>query len=257
MNLLLVDDEVFALEALQQTIPWQKLGIEQVFSCHNCTAARKLCIQNEIHIVICDIEMPNETGLDLARWLHEQYPKILILFLTCHSDFSYAKEAISYRAFAYLLKPFNKDELCQTIQDAVATIRKRKYRDIPVLQTSAGEHPAVSDKSAADNPEQIVQQILSMLQKDVTISRDELARRVYLSPDYMTRIFKRSTGKTLSEYTGELKLNTAKHLLAETDEPVGNIAVSLAYVNFSYFSKVFKAGTGMSPKEYRKKHRAS
>lgn len=94
-----------------------------------------------------------------------------------------------------------------------------------------------------------------MLQEDVTIGRDELARRVYLSPDYMTRIFKRFTGKTLSEYTGELKLNTAKQMLVETDEPVSNIAVSLAYVNFSYFSKVFKAGTGMSPKEYRKMFR--
>ena len=93
------------------------------------------------------------------------------------------------------------------------------------------------------------------LRQDVTISREELARRVYLSPDYMTRIFKRFTGKTFSEYTSELKLDTAKHLLVDTDEPVSSIAVSLAYVNFSYFSRIFKAGTGMSPKEYRKKYR--
>ncbi len=252
MHLLLVDDEVFALEALLQTIPWQSLGIRQVSSCHNITAAKELCSQNEIQIVICDIEMPNGSGLELARWLHEYHPKALILFLTCHSDFSYAKEAISYRAFAYLLKPFNKEEICQTVQDAVSTIQKRQFRDKPGTPPADREAP---DASSTDNPEQVVQQILSMLRQDVTISREELARRVYLSPDYMTRIFKRFTGKTFSEYTSELKLDTAKHLLVDTDEPVSSIAVSLAYVNFSYFSRIFKAGTGMSPKEYRKKYR--
>lgn len=255
MNLLLVDDEVFALEAILQTVPWKKLGIGQVFSCYNITAARELCSQNEIQIVICDIEMPNGTGLELANWLHEHHPKILILFLTCHSDFSYAKEAISYRAFAYLLKPFNKDELCQTIQNAVATIQKRQYRDTPAPAAASAKSSDPPDSPAADNPEQVVRQIKSMLREDVTISREELARHVYLSPDYMTRIFKRATGKTLSEYIGEVKLNKAKQLLVDTDEPVSNIAVSLAYVNFSYFSKVFKAGTGMSPKEYRKRYK--
>ena len=99
MNLLLVDDEAFALEALEHAINWKSLGIDQVFT--------------------CDIEMPNGTGLDLAKWLSENYPDLLILFLTCHSDFSFAKEAISYHAFAYLLKPFDIEEISQAVEEAV------------------------------------------------------------------------------------------------------------------------------------------
>ena len=96
MNLLLVDDEAFALEALEHAINWKSLGIDQVFTCGNIKAARQICQESDIQIMICDIEMPNGTGLDLAKWLSENYPDLLILFLTCHSDFSFAKEAISY-----------------------------------------------------------------------------------------------------------------------------------------------------------------
>ena len=81
MNLLLVDDEAFALEALEHAINWKSLGIDQVFTCGNIKAARQICQESDIQIMICDIEMPNGTGLDLAKWLSENYPDLLILFL--------------------------------------------------------------------------------------------------------------------------------------------------------------------------------
>lgn len=126
MNLLLVDDEAFALEALEHAINWKSLGIDQVFTCGNIKAARQICQESDIQIMICDIEMPNGTGLDLAKWLSENYPDLLILFLTCHSDFSFAKEAISYHAFAYLLKPFDIEEISQAVEEAVQQSRNRQ-----------------------------------------------------------------------------------------------------------------------------------
>lgn len=126
MNLLLVDDEAFALEALEHAINWKSLGIDQVFTCGNIKAARQICQESDIQIMICDIEMPNGTGLDLAKWLSENYPDLLILFLTCHSDFSFAKEAISCHAFAYLLKPFDIEEISQAVEEAVQQSRNRQ-----------------------------------------------------------------------------------------------------------------------------------
>ena len=131
MNLLLVDDEAFALEALEHAINWKSLGIDQVFTCGNIKAARQICQESNIQIMICDIEMPNGTGLDLAKWLSENYPDLLILFLTCHSDFSFAKEAISYHAFAYLLKPFDIEEISQAVKEAVQQSRNRTARSLP------------------------------------------------------------------------------------------------------------------------------
>ena len=135
MNLLLVDDEAFALEALEHAINWKSLGIDQVFTCGNIKAARQICQESDIQIMICDIEMPNGTGLDLAKWLSENYPDLLILFLTCHSDFSFAKEAISYHAFAYLLKPFDIEEISQAVEEAV---QQSRNRNVCSLRSTSG-----------------------------------------------------------------------------------------------------------------------
>lgn len=146
MNLLLVDDEAFALEALEHAINWKSLGIDQVFTCGNIKAARQICQESDIQIMICDIEMPNGTGLDLAKWLSENYPDLLILFLTCHSDFSFAKEAISYHAFAYLLKPFDIEEISQAVKEAVQQSRNRQklnrslFASQPPERLLASEH---------------------------------------------------------------------------------------------------------------------
>ena len=146
MNLLLVDDEAFALEALEHAINWKSLGIDQVFTCGNIKAARQICQESDIQIMICDIEMPNGTGLDLAKWLSENYPDLLILFLTCHSDFSFAKEAISCRAFAYLLKPFDIEEISQAVKEAVQQSRNRQklnrslFASQPPERLLASEH---------------------------------------------------------------------------------------------------------------------
>ena len=136
MNLLLVDDEAFALEALEHAINWKSLGIDQVFTCGNIKAARQICQESDIQIMICDIEMPNGTGLDLAKWLSENYPDLLILFLTCHSDFSFAKEAISYHAFAYLLKPFDIEEISQAVKEARSLPPSR--RNVCSLRSTSG-----------------------------------------------------------------------------------------------------------------------
>ena len=67
MNLLLVDDEAFALEALEHAINWKSLGIDQVFTCGNIKAARQICQESDIQIMICDIEMPGMNGIELMQ----------------------------------------------------------------------------------------------------------------------------------------------------------------------------------------------
>ena len=148
MTLLLVDDEAFALEALEHAINWKSLGIDQVFTCGNIKAARQICQESDIQIMICDIEMPNGTGLDLAKWLSENYPDLLILFLTCHSDFSFAKEAISYHAFAYLLKPFDIEEISQAVEEAVQQSRNRQKLNCSLRSTSGCSWSAVPIRTA-------------------------------------------------------------------------------------------------------------
>ncbi|NLM96369.1 MAG: helix-turn-helix domain-containing protein [Halanaerobiaceae bacterium] len=85
------------------------------------------------------------------------------------------------------------------------------------------------------------------------INRDEIASYVYLNPAYLSRLFKKETGKTLTEYITELRIEEAKRLLSSTDYTITAIAEEIGYYNYSYFSRIFKDIIGLTPGEYRKK----
>lgn len=86
------------------------------------------------------------------------------------------------------------------------------------------------------------------------IGREEVASHVGLHPDYLNRLFKKETGKSLKEYITDEKIGMACELLEQTDILVGEIGEMVGYVNFSSFSTFFKSRTGMTPGAWRKEH---
>lgn len=80
-------------------------------------------------IVITDIKMPICNGLELSKYLFENYPDIKIIMLTGFADFAYAQTAIQYRVSEYLLKPTSKEKLVDTItkiQAEISELRKNR-----------------------------------------------------------------------------------------------------------------------------------
>lgn len=83
------------------------------------------------------------------------------------------------------------------------------------------------------------------------ITRDELENIAFVNINQLSRVFKEKTGKTLHGYQMEIRITKAMELLAEGNCSVSEVALSVGYDNFSYFSRLFKNRTGVSPKEYR------
>lgn len=83
------------------------------------------------------------------------------------------------------------------------------------------------------------------------ISLEEVANHVYLSPNYFSGMFKKTVGCSFVEYITRLRINKAKHLLADLSYSVHQIAREVGYSDARYFSRVFKAAIGKSPTEYR------
>jgi two-component system response regulator YesN len=119
MNLLIVDDEPLAVRSVMNAIDWGKLGIEHVYDANSAKQAKELFEQRQIHMMLCDIEMPQESGLELLAWVRERHPSTVSIFLTCHADFRFAKEAIKLGSLDYLLKPIPPEELEAAISKAV------------------------------------------------------------------------------------------------------------------------------------------
>ena len=82
------------------------------------------------------------------------------------------------------------------------------------------------------------------------IRADDLAAHVRLSKYHFLRQFKQVTGRTVTAYLHFLRCEYAKHLLAEQELPIKEIAAMCGFEDSSYFAKIFKKQAGLSPMEY-------
>ena len=85
---------------------------------------------------------------------------------------------------------------------------------------------------------------------------ESLADMINVSPDYFTRMFKDSIGKTPIEYINGLRVNRALKLLFTTDLPMSEVAEATGFSNPNYFNKTFKQYMNTSPLAYRKASKA-
>lgn len=83
------------------------------------------------------------------------------------------------------------------------------------------------------------------------LTLDETAQHVHLNPAYFSTLFKQSTGSSFKEYLNMVRIEESKRLLANTDHSIIDIALATGFEDQSYFSKVFKKYTGLTPRQYR------
>ncbi len=135
-----------------------------------------------------------------------------------------------------------KIELLPTVSDNVDLI-KTMFRSYCNL---VREH---SMKSYSSVVQKTIISIDSDLSADLSLS--SLAESQKVSAGYLSTVFKKETGKTVTEYIREKRIKYAKHLLATTQLQVQTVALHCGILDVQYFSKIFKKSTGKTPKEYR------
>jgi AraC-like DNA-binding protein len=83
------------------------------------------------------------------------------------------------------------------------------------------------------------------------LTLNEIAKSANLSPNYFVRKFKEYTGYAPLQYVTVMKMERAKYLIEQSNEPIGYIMEKLGYLDSAHFSKLFKKYCGYSPKKYR------
>lgn len=76
-----------------------------VYGAYSSEEAKNIIRQHDIQVIVCDIEMAEESGLDFLRWMRTEGYFAKLIFLTAHARFDYAKESITLGATEYLMKP--------------------------------------------------------------------------------------------------------------------------------------------------------
>ena len=256
MRLLIVDDEVATVQILLKAINWKEIGIGEVFTAYNASAAKNVLLRQRIDIIVSDIEMPQETGLELIEWVQGVRPDVVNIILTGYADFSYARSAVSLNVYRFILKPVDHAELIGVVSEAIKVVEQKrsmeKLRKIGAyFQDKRWTEELIDDNGQNLKPD--VERIKAYMEKHYQddITREDIEELVHLNRDYINRVFKEETGYTLMEYIQFFRIQVAKKWLLESRESVTAISTRVGYDSPAYFSKVFKKWTGVTPVAYR------
>jgi two-component system response regulator YesN len=122
-KILVVDDEYLLRQGIKHLVDWHKEGFEIVGEASNGKEALSLIETLKPHIVITDIVMPVMDGLELVRYIKENYPEIQIVILSGYSDFNYVKGTFKLGVNDYILKPkLNPEEVLNLLKNIALSI---------------------------------------------------------------------------------------------------------------------------------------
>ena len=129
IKVLLVDDDSLLIEGLRELVMWSELDMEVVGWAYDGQSALEIAACKDPDIIIADIAMPVMSGLEFGRRVKELLPEVLLIFLSAHEDFNYARQALEMRANDYLVKPVNYRELTEKLKEYTIRVTERRNRE--------------------------------------------------------------------------------------------------------------------------------
>lgn len=175
-------------------------------------------------------------GLDVEQ--HRQiYCKIIFLFLNAAQTYNVA--AITRQA-DFLLYSAVKQETPQQLFGVLLQTAKDYFS-----WTAPQETDIVSR----------VEQILEQKYTDSALAVQDVACDLGYTNAYLCALYKKSCGKTVNQRLTQLRIEQAKQLLVKTEQKLYEVARAVGYSDGKYFAKLFTRETGLTPREYREKHR--
>lgn len=139
MTILVVDDDAHMVRSIQKNVVWEALGIDTVYTANSVRQAKNVLETSEVDVLLCDIEMPQESGLDLLEWVRGADMDLEALFLTSYANFDYAQRAISLNSIEYFLKPVDYQKLTEGLKRAIAKVLDNRRIRLAKVQSDHWE----------------------------------------------------------------------------------------------------------------------
>jgi Response regulator containing CheY-like receiver domain and AraC-type DNA-binding domain len=242
-QVIIVEDEIFTLRELKETINWEELGLILAGTATNGKQGEELIRTLSPDIVITDIRLPGQDGLEMLS----KAPVEGAVILSGHTDFSYTRKAIQLGVFDYLQKPVDDDELEKTLQKLIKKLDEDN-RDISRLET---ENQLIKLKSEVQNHtvNRVIEYITANYAQVITLS--QMGEYVGLTESHLSTVFKMETGMGFLQYLTAVRLNAVCILLKDPKLNINEAALSCGFPTPGYFTKLFKRYIGKTPTEYR------
>lgn len=252
MRILIVDDEQIICEgmaAILAAIPDMNLEIRD--AC-NAVEGKRLLRSFRPDLMISDVEMPGENGLELAAYAKECVPGIRVLMLSGHDDYSYVRGAFMLQVDDYLLKPIDISQVQDMIREYYLEFEcgDRIERIEAIFRSYC---PAPEETAYSPRLRDIMEYIRKNIAQDISLGK--LADVFACSETLIGRLFRQETGRTFMEFVNEVRLRQAfRALLLAPRRSMQSISLDLGYASERQFFRVFKSMTGITPTQLREKH---
>ena len=239
LKVLIADDECTIREGFKRLFDWERHGCSLIGEAENGKDALEKIEALSPDIVIMDISMPVMTGLEVIRQARRRFPRIAFVIVSGYDDFSYCQEALRLRVEAYLLKPVNFDELQEIIDS---------------LKIKLGEMDMLQGAPATDKDRKLIRDMTDYLNRhlDEEISLKILGDVFYMTPNYISRVFRDELGVNYLAYLTHLRIERARKLLLTTDMAIADVSEAAGFHDYRTFTKVFKRYEGVPPTQFRK-----
>lgn len=245
---LIVEDEQPARASMRKLFKKADIPFEIAGEAADGREALEIIREIRPDVVITDIDMPIMDGVKLLVQAREEGFDCRFVMLTAMSEFEYARQALEYGASGYLLKlSLDVNGLRQAMLKVVNELEQREK-----LRKVDKWFPGSNQAEPTDHPEmnRIIGYIEEHYAEEITLKG--LAEYIRMDASYVSDLFKKKTGSTLTHYIQNRRIQAAKMLLAETDKTVSEIGRQVGFENDNYFIKIFKRWCEATPNEYRK-----
>ncbi len=200
-------------------------------------------------LIISDLKMPNKNGYEVCRILKadKRTSHIPIVLVSAIAEQEIRNEGFRFGADAYLIKPFNREELFIRLEKLIELRHRLQERYQNLDPVTGSDDPAYHMEDAFIVG---IQETIKDHLGDETFGIPELCRAIGMSRSQLHNKIKALTKRSTSHYIRGIRLRHAKEILRKSGLNVTQVAFEVGFRNPSYFTRTFTEEFGLSPKEY-------
>ena len=144
-KVIVVDDENVIRKGIVSLIPWKELDCEIAAEFSNGLDVVSYLEENPADIVVSDVKMPGMDGIQLAEYICNNYPRLKLIILSAYSDFEYAKQAIRFKVFDFIVKNSFVKEIPIVVKKAADAISKENEESSKLVTMQRTVYESITD----------------------------------------------------------------------------------------------------------------
>jgi two-component system response regulator YesN len=250
-KIIVIEDETPVRRGIILTTDWVSLECVLVGEAANGEEGLKMALDLSPDIIITDVKMPRMNGTEMVRALKDSGSQSHIIMLTAYNDFNYVQSALRLGVKDYLIKPLKNGDLENSVKTVIDNIKNQIHASSSESTLLSVPNLPLSEHTFNKYIAGAIKYIDSHCREDISLTT--VARYLDISEGYLSRIFKKETNYTFTDYLIYYRIKLSMQLLKDHRLKVYEVADSVGYSDTTYFSNQFKKIVGMSPTKYQER----